>query len=190
MMFKGTFFGINDGGDYGWTESVYVDRDDFSTAATALLAWRDALYPIMCDNHFYEALRISKVGSPRVSQLSFLAPPADGVRVDTTMHASVDPNYALLVARNDLDSGHHGHRWLHGVPEYLFTAAQIYDSGNPIAAAVTTFLAADATTYIRYKKVGDPPYAFTLATNNFAVRKSARKVGRPFGLATGRRRIA
>lgn len=179
------FFQSIAGAQYGWSETYYWggDAEGLDTTNTEAAAMSTLRQAILVDSCEVMAWRISNVD---VTGDSVLGAPTVGTgTIDSTMHLPVDP-WSCLLLRMEAGSTKRGRKFLHGVPEDFFTAAQLYDGANALNAAVLAFRNHLKNTSYKLQVRTAGVRSYPAITNTTPQRKAFHQIGRPSGGYRGR----
>ncbi len=107
----------------------------------------------------------------------------------------MNPWDALLVRLNDPSNNYRGFRFFHGLSFKFFTANRQWSTvgGGPalFAKVIATLQAQNLCWQVKQKPVAIPPVYIQVPVGiGTPMRLTEHRVGRPFGLPVGRRRIA
>jgi len=184
---QGTLFFQDINSSYGWTENYYYkDAADLDAALSLLLVLIPLRVAVLTDIHNLVAGRISNVAIVNDSKL-VTGLPVTGDLASTTITA-VQP-WSSLLTRNEASSLYRGRTFFHGVLEDTFLPGRSYDSANANNAAWQA-LFTEMKDRCALKHRVATVLTFTQFTAVLPMRMVERKVGRPFNLLRGRRRIA
>jgi len=190
MIWQGVIF--QHVGSAGWSEVFYISAADAISAMSVLQGLNTAMLKTQCDAVFTDSLRVSDVN---VKGDGFIATPTNpqgslALGVGTLADINLAARYLLITADN-----------LHRVNHYVHGLRQADVSGGPdgrteLGAAYVTladviaFETALRTQTVNWQKRSLPPVTAGFGSCALQRQMSIRRVGRPFGLPRGRRRIA
>lgn len=182
-VFRGTFFFQSSTRPFGWTETYALTVADYDAAEIELALLADLRVAILTTDCVIRAVRMSNTSV--AGDARFIGIGGD---VGTLAGDFVDPTTALLT-RYEATPVYRGRTFLHGVVQDVFTAALGYDHGNPAAADFTAFGVKLASTPFQIRTVAGVLITWRNIDNVQFVGYSSHRVGRPFGLQRGRRKI-
>jgi len=183
--FVGTFFFQDLPSSYGWTEVFYTNAADIAAARTRFQEYIPLRAAVLTDLHKMVACRISQVDILNDSLLVQGFPIVGDVTATTL--SQCEPWTALLT-RNEAGSEHRGRTYFHGLLESTFTTGRIYDPVNAQSVeweALLEWIRVNC----RLRWLDGVTYMYTPFTDIYPLRQVNRKVGRPFSLLRGRRKI-
>jgi len=184
--FQGTLFFQDNNSSYGWSENYYYkDATDIADALAKLAVLIPLRLAVLTDLHNLVAGRVSQIGIMNDSKLVSGLPLTGDVA--STAVTAVQPWTALLT-RNEATSLYRGRTFFHGVLENTFLPGRNYDPANGLNTEwLALFQEMVDRCALRHKVAGVK--VLTLFSAVFPLRQVERKVGRPFNLLHGRRKI-
>ena len=190
--FRATWFFQDVTYGYGWTENWWVSATDAPTASVNVTNYASKRLAFMMDTAQWTELRISNIDPPRDSY--FVAPAS--AAFGSIAHATINPAGVwdtLLIRRDIAGNTLLGHQFLHSVPAAIFNG-RIYNAGGlPIATWLTPYSAwqteVQSGTYLLKKKSGSS-FVYQACAAITSIRRTERRVGRPFDGLRGRRLTA
>jgi hypothetical protein len=189
MPIKCSLFLENDEPVCGWSELSWIPGTDLNNAVTYLPLWLAERIKISASDIKVIGARASVPGSPR----RFYTTTFDTANTGTfnAETESTEPWTALLA---NLRNGFavHCNRYWHGVPQTQVTAGNYIPTGpyNTAVGNYVTWLSGNSGLYA--KDLGAPghPLTYFTITDAEVTRVRSHRVGRPFALLRGRRRVA
>jgi len=178
----------------GWTETWILNAVDYPSAYATFGSFAPLRVALMMDTSFITTVRISNVNAIRDS---FVRSIPAAIGQGTISHATVPPaglDDALIWRKDDgVTYTYFNKLFMHSVPAGIFNG-RIYPATTPPAGwtaaviAFQTFILAGANGFLVRK--GGPPVTYVPIGSFDPLRRTTRKLGRPFGLLVGRRAIA
>ena len=190
-LFIGTlFFGCR---NFGWAEVYPLNAVTYPTATVALSSILEDRLPTMCGDVTCLGGRVSDQNVRGDSQLIHLPVPPTGTYVGAALTITYDSEVTLQW-RFEATPQHRVVRSVRAIPSDQFENGVYTPVGGWFATLTTWALLVQnlcsISTAIKPRPPAAPYYIFTPMTNNIFGKQSHRKIGRPFGLLVGRRRIA
>lgn len=191
--FRCTWYFTSSEYQVGWTETWWTTATDAPTADTAVQHYRTTRAALLSDAASIVALRISSVDHARDSYYStYSFPVVGGIAEATYPIAGVWD--ALLLRRDTLSYNVLGHMFMHFVPAGIFTG-RVYTptvvSGIGWAAKIAAFnteIIALSAYLLRKNTAGVITYPSCQYLQ--PLRRTERRLGRPFDALHGRRLVA
>jgi hypothetical protein len=190
--FKATWFFTDIIDTVGWTENWWVFTTDAAAALTVVSNYATVRAALLLDSTSITAIRVSSVGMPRDSLYLGTGLPVAGTigRISNPLAGVWD---VLLCRRDVANNNLLGHMSLHMVPGSIF-AGRVYVPGGASSigwAAKFTAFGVEVTNgnYLLRQKSG-VTWGYIPCTTFLGVRRSERRLGRPFDGLRGRRLVA
>ena len=189
-IYKATWFGQDNTYQVGWTENWWLNAASASAAYAAVSGYTTARLPLMMNTAFFTFVRIANVDHPRDSQVTNLSPTVGSI-VSAT-YPPAGPWDSLLVRRDAAANSVFGHMFLRSVPQAIFTGRTYVGSVSaPVwSPAYTTFqTAVTSGVYLLRQLISGTP-SYPPCTQFIPMRRTERRIGRPFDALRGRRATA
>lgn len=189
MTIKVSLFFQNDEPVCGWSELSYIPGTDLNNAVTYLPLWLAERIKISASDITVIGGRASVPGSPR----RFFSTRFDTANTGTfNMETESTEPWTALLANLRNGFAVHCNRYIHGIPQTQVVAGQYSPTGpyNTAVGNYFTWLAANGGLYAKDLNAAGHPLTFFTITDAEATRVRTHRVGRPFDLLRGRRRIA
>ena len=179
-------------GGAGWSNVFYISAADHAGAMATLQILNTAMLATQSDGVFSLKLRVSNV---EVKGDGLLADPTVNVGALVTAPGTPAPvNLAVHYEFHTADRLHRVHHYVHGIRQTdMTTLANAESEVTGVyagLAAVAALETAIKTNTVNWQGRTIPPTTAPLTLGGIQIPVSVRRVGRPFGLFRGRRRIA
>jgi len=185
--FKCTYMFNDAAASFGWSETWYSkDVADYAAAETLAIGYFPVRQAVLVDRCKLLAVRISSV---EVVHDSLIKKPTDGTGDVTSTSDTVVQPWTALLSRNQATALYRGRTYFHGVLEDTFDSGRDYDATNAQATAWTALKAFILANFALRHNAPPDPVSYEQFTEIILLRQVNRKVGRPFGLLRGRRKI-
>jgi hypothetical protein len=190
-QYKVTFFFQDNTNQTGWTESWWSTNTDGVSALTAWNPTFTARLALLMNYCQITEVRVANVDHPRDSIYAGYAPGTG--TISNTSHPGCGPWDALLVRRDVAPLTLFGHVFMRGIPQAIFTG-RVYGSADSYMATwtanFTTWRSALLAIPAQLRKGTTTPPTYPNMTDLFGIRRTERRVGRPFDALRGRRSVA
>lgn len=182
----------------GWSETWYSKpATTYAAFGTLLLNYVQAKMPILMDQIFIRAIKVSDIGVAGDVFPQFFGDALQGKILTAGVTNPPSPWEAILFEILSGDFLYHGFKYWHGVPNTNnITEPRVYDPAPATATLIQTawnvLIAGGATWKVKSKAIPPPtpPFIYQPIGSAVGVRITEHRVGRPFALPVGRRRIA
>jgi len=192
-IFKATWFFTSSKYQVGWTENWWTSAVDAPTAAGQVANYKNVRKALLSDAAQITQVRLASVDHPRDSYFDTIGVPVTGTLAEATY--PIAGVWDALLIRRDVNAYNFlGHLFLHFIPAGIMVG-RVYTPasgtpaswpsaftsyGNEIAAAGAYLLRKNTAGVITY-----PPCTFLIG-----LRRTERRLGRPFDALHGRRSVA
>lgn len=192
-QYKATWFFTSQKYAVGWSESWYTNANDPIVAQTNVANYLPKRIACLSDAALCQALRIARDGAPRDS--TFMAFSTANVGLYPEATNPIAGVWDCLLCRRDVfDGSLLGHFFMRFVPAGIFNGRLYVEKTTSPATWESAFKAfGTEVTNGNYEifKAATPIAGDFVAPFSFqGVRRTERKIGRPFDLLRGRRRAA
>jgi hypothetical protein len=191
--YKATIFFRDTTYNIGWTETWWLSATDPETALTQLANYPTVRKALLMSTSSMVAIRVSNVDHGRDSTYQTTGFPIAGTVNSTTY--PIAGVWDCLLCRRDNNLGNTlGHVFLRTVPAGIFLGRD-YAPGNISAIGWVAAFAAFVTevtsgTYFMKDKLSGGGFGYQLCTQFVGMRRTERRLGRPFDALRGRRAVA
>jgi len=191
--FRATWF-FNDAVDnVGWTENWWISATDAPSALAIVANYQVVRSNLLLDSSAITAIRICNVNAPRDSYYDPTGLPVAGTIARAT-YPLAGVWDCLLCRRDSALNNVLGHLFLHMVPAAIFTG-RVYNpgavSGVGWIAKFAAFVAeVTGGGYLLRTNPAGGPITYPVTNVFLGLRRSERKLGRPFDALRGRRAVA
>lgn len=191
--YKITYFFGSSKYNIGWTENWWTSATDAASALATTSSYYTPRKNVLGDDFAIDAHRASNVDSPRdslyVTATSF--PILGTVALATYPLAGV---WDCLLVRRDIGTNNLiGHMFMHGVPAGIFVGRTLANPPTPSGwTGLFNAFGTEVTggNYLLRKKTAPTTYTYSQCTTLLQVRRTERRLGRPFDPLHGRRSVA
>lgn len=191
--FKVTWFFEDNTDLTGWTENWWVSATSAADALTTVNGYKVARTNLLLDTTTLNAVRACSIDPTRDSTFDTASLPMQG-----TIPRATYPSAGVwdcLLCRRDISSGVIlGHMFMHQVPAGIFVG-RAYDPALISALGWVAKFAAFVTevtggNYLLRSRTGGGSVVYTVCTTFTGLRRTERRLGRPFDALRGRRAVA
>jgi len=190
--FKVTWFFQDTVDGTGWTENWWCNSTTADAAYASVSNYASVRPRLMLDTSIITQVRVSSIDTPRDSLITSLVGAVGAIAHATYPSAGV---WDALLCRRDV-AGYNllGHVFFHQVPAAIFNGRVYNPAGtvSPVWATSLTSYVTEVTngTYLLRKKTAPGVYSFVPCTQFIGLRRTERRLGRPFDALHGRRATA